>query len=171
MLMDETPTGIPWSVGATPSLACDLSWLLSVAARPTMQARYPQLAEVFSGREDLADRVRGFWGHETDETCFSEMQILAHHGGAFAETDPDALWEAIVGAVATVPLDLEIPSESPEERATYLERFRLLKESPALVASLPRPPEGGMGTGERHVATGPAPASGGRLPSSDPVRA
>ncbi len=62
MFIDETPARDPWSVGSTPSLACDLSWLLSVAARPTMRTRYPQLAEMFTGREDLADSVRGFWG-------------------------------------------------------------------------------------------------------------
>src|ERR1700722_19951635 len=136
MFLEETPVAAPWSVGATPSLACDLSWLLSVAARPAMQARYPQLAEIFSGREDLADRVRGFWGEGSEEN-FTEMQILAHQGGALGGTDPDALWEAITGAVATVPLDLDIPSESPEERATCLERLPLPKKPPSSAASNP----------------------------------
>jgi ArsR family transcriptional regulator len=122
-------------VAAAPSLACDLSWLLSVAARPSMQARYPQLAEMFNGREDLADCVRGFWGEGSEETGFAEMQVLANHAGAMTETDPCALWQAIERAVATVPLDLEIPSESPEERATYLDRFRSLRESPELLRS------------------------------------
>ncbi len=120
---------------AAPSLACDLSWLLSVAARPSMQARYPQLAEMFNGREDLADCVRNFWNDDSEETCFTEMQVLAHHAGALGETDPDALWEAIETAVATVPLDLEMPSESPEEREIFLDRFRQLKESPELLRS------------------------------------
>jgi ArsR family transcriptional regulator, cadmium/lead-responsive transcriptional repressor len=135
MFMEEPSPRAPWSVSATPSLACDLSWLLHVAARPTMQARYPQLAEMFTGREDLADRVRRFWGDGPEECSFTEMQVLAHHGGALTTTDPEALWTAIERAVATVPLDLDLPSESPEERATYLERFRLLKEAPTLVAS------------------------------------
>ena len=130
---EDTPSARRTSVTASPSLASDLSWLLSVAARPSMQARYPQLAEMFSGREDLADRVRGFWGEGSEETCFSEMQILAHHAGALTETDPDALWGAIESAVATVPLDLEMPSEDPGERRTYLDRFRQLRESPELV--------------------------------------
>ena len=98
-----------------------------------MQARYPQLAEMFDGREDLADRVRSFWGEGSEETCFGEMQILAHHGGALAETDPDVLWRAIESAVATVPLDLDMPSEDPSERATYLDRFRRLRESSELM--------------------------------------
>ena len=79
--------------------------------------------------------MRGFWGEGSEGTCFTEMQVLAHHGGALDETDPDALWRAIEGAVASVPLDLDIPSESPEERETYMQRFGMLKESPELVES------------------------------------
>ncbi len=135
MLTEGTAPQTSRSVAAAPSLACDLSWLLSVAARPSMQARYPQLAEMFNGREDLADCVRGFWGEGSEETGFAEMQVLAHHAGAMTETDPGALWQAIERAVATVPLDLEIPSESAEERATYLDRFRSLRESPELLRS------------------------------------
>jgi DNA-binding transcriptional ArsR family regulator len=99
-----------------------------------MQARYPQLAEMFNGREDLTDRVRGFWADGSEETCFEEMQILAHHAGATTETDPEALWQAIERAVATVPLDrLDMPSEEPEAREVYRERFRQLKNSPELL--------------------------------------
>ncbi len=98
-----------------------------------MQVRYPQLAEMFNGREDLADRVRGFWGGGSEEACFTEMQILAHHGGALTETDPDVLWRAIETAVATVPLDLDMPSECSDEREIYLDRCRQLRESPELL--------------------------------------
>ena len=170
MFTEETAAPDPASVTASPSLACDLSWLLSVAARPSMQARYPQLAEMFNGREDLADRVRGFWGEGSEETCFTEMQILAHHAGALAETDPDALWQAIESAVATVPLDLDMPSEDPAERETYLDRFRQLRESPELVRVVPRPPEGGLGAGRRHVAAGAARHRGGRASCRRAVR-
>ena len=135
MFTDEPVQASKRSVTASPSLACDLSWLVSVAARPSMQARYPQLAEMFSGREDLADRVRNFWRGEPDEICFTEMQVLAHHAGALGETSPDALWEAIERAVATVPLGLDMASESPAERETFVDRFRKLKESPELVRS------------------------------------
>ena len=73
------------AVSAAPSLATDLSWLLSVAARPSMQARYPKLAEMFKGREDLADRVRSFWNDSSEEICFTEMQVLAQHAGAVGD--------------------------------------------------------------------------------------
>jgi DNA-binding transcriptional ArsR family regulator len=90
---------------------------------------------MLDGREDLADRVRGFWGEDSEEVGFAEMQVLAHHAGALAETDPEAVWRAIEHSVATVPLDMEMPSESPEERAVYLDRLRQLRDSPALLAS------------------------------------
>jgi DNA-binding transcriptional ArsR family regulator len=122
-------------VTATPSLATDLSWLLSVAARPSMQARYPQLAEMFDGREALVDRVKNFWDDGSDEICFTEMQALAHAAGALGETDPDALWPALEGAVATVPVDLAMPSESAHDLAIFRDRFRRLKESPDLLQS------------------------------------
>lgn len=134
MFTDE-PIGRPQqpSVTSSASLSADLSWLLSVAARPSMQAKYPKLAEMFHGREDLAERIRNFWDDGSQEMCFTEMQVLVHHGGGTCETDPEAVWRAIENAVVTVPVELEMPSESPEELAIYVARFRKLKESPELV--------------------------------------
>ncbi len=123
------------TVSAAPSLASDLSWLLCVAAQPSMQARYPVLAEIFDGREELADRVREFWNDGSQESCFAEMQVLAHHAGAFAENDAETLWRAIEHAVATVPLDLDMPSEDPAELDVYRTRFARLRNSPELLAS------------------------------------
>ena len=135
MFTEEASGARTKAVRATPSLATDLSWLLSVAARPSMQARYPKLAEMFKGREDLADRVRTFWSDSPEEMCFSEMQVLVQHAGAVSATDADELWAAIEEAVATVPLDLSMPSESPEDREIFLDRFRRLRESPELLRS------------------------------------
>src|SRR5271165_1445263 len=95
MFTEESAPPISRSATAAPSLACDLSWLLCVAARPSMQARYPQLAEMFDGREDLAASVRNFWGEGSEEIGFTEMQVLAQHAGAVHETDPATFWRAI----------------------------------------------------------------------------
>jgi DNA-binding transcriptional ArsR family regulator len=135
-MFTEATGRIAKQVTATPSLVTDLSWLLHVAAGPSMQAKYPKLAEMFEGREDLADRVRNFWNDSSpQEDCFTEMQVLAQHADAVGVTDPDVLWSAIEKAVATVPLDLEMPSESPADREIFLRRLRRLRESPALVRS------------------------------------
>jgi len=98
-----------------------------------MRDRYPQLAAIFSGREDLSERVRTFWGDGAEEVGFTEMHILSHYAGALYLRDADALWRALERGVATVPLELDVASESPEEIAVYRDRFRRLKESPALV--------------------------------------
>ena len=134
MFTEETTSRSAMRVTASPSLASDLSWLLSVAARPSMQARYPKLAEMFKGREDLADRVRTFWEDSAEEMCFSEIQVLAQHGGEVSSTDPDELWAGIERAVATIPLDLSMPSESPEDREIFLDRFSCEKRLAAAYA-------------------------------------
>ncbi len=131
----EAPAPARDAATAAPSLASDLSWLLSVAARPALQARYPQLAEIFDGREHLAERIRTFWEDGSEEMCFTEMQVLAHHGAALTGTDPEALWAALESAVGSMPPELDMPSESPEERAVYLARLARLKGSHRLLRS------------------------------------
>ena len=80
------------------------------------------------------------------------MQVLVHHGGATCDTDPEAVWQAIESAVATVPLDLDMPSEYPEELDIFVGRFRMLKEDPAARARVRRPAQGGVGSRERRLA-------------------
>jgi ArsR family transcriptional regulator len=116
-----------------PSLACDLSWVLSVAAKPSCDVNELR-SQSFDGREELKERVRAFWADGPVDTCFTEMQVLAHHGGAICETQPEALWAAIAAAVATCPLDLGLESESPSDRQRFLNRIARLKESPELLA-------------------------------------
>jgi len=100
-----------------------------------MQARYPQLAGIFDGRAALVSRVQGFWGDGAIETCFTELQVLANQGGALTGTDAGALWDAIESAVPSVSLELDLPSEAPEDVALYVQRLQRLKQSPELLAS------------------------------------
>jgi DNA-binding transcriptional ArsR family regulator len=136
MTMDEPVTTHPHRTLLTaPSLATDLSWVLSVAVHPQWRPKFPTVSEFLSQREDLAERVRTFWSDAGDETCFTEMQVLAHHAGALGETSPAAFWAALEGAIATVPTDIALESESPEERLVFLSRLERLKASPALFRS------------------------------------
>jgi DNA-binding transcriptional ArsR family regulator len=120
---------------SAPSLVCDLSWLISVALRPSWRPTFPLVSELLVDREELVERVRSFWGDSGPEICFTEMQVLAHHAGALGERSPVALWAALEGAVATVPTDLGLESETPEDRALFIERLERLKASPELVRS------------------------------------
>ena len=136
MLTEESTGPRTKVVTAAASLVSDLSWLFHRGRPPLHAARYPKLAEMFKGREDLADRVRNFWNDcSAEESCFTEMQVLAQHADAVGVTEPDVLWSAIEQAAATVPLDLQMPSESPEDRELYLRRLGRLRESPTLLRS------------------------------------
>ena len=146
MFSTEPSTAVERSVTAAPSLASDLSWLLLSAASPSRRARYLEQVDanpspasmcggaaiVFNDRPDLAERVRTFWDDDGDETSFTEMHILAYYSGALYATDPEILWEALEQAIPSVPLDLDVQSESPEDLVVFSERFRRLKESPEL---------------------------------------
>jgi ArsR family transcriptional regulator len=122
---------------SAPSLAIDLSWVLSVAVRPDWRPKFPTVSEFLARREDIAEGVRTFWGDSEGESerCFTEMQVLAHHAGALAETSPRALWEALQEALATVPTDIGLESETPDDRLVFLARLERLKSSPTLFRS------------------------------------
>ena len=136
MTMDEPLVQTPQrTILSAPSLAIDLSWVISVAVRPGWRPKFPTVAQHLDGREDLVERVRSFWSDAGRDTCFTEMQVLAHHAGALEETSPPALWAALEGAISTVPTDLGLESESPEDRLIFLARLERLKESPTLFRS------------------------------------
>lgn len=144
----ESTPPVP-SVRAAPSVASDLAWLLLTAASPSVRTRYLErftpnpspasmsggAAIVFDDRADLAERVRTFWNDTDGETTFTEMHILAYYSGALYATDPDELWASLQQALHTVPLDLDVASESAEDLALFSDRLRRLKESPALARS------------------------------------
>src|SRR6202046_5046943 len=123
------------TIQSSPSLAIDLSWILSVAVRPHWRPTFPTVAEHLAQREELSERVRTFWSDTPEGLCFTEMQVLAHHAGALGVTSADELWAALEGAIATVPTDIALESESPEERRIFLQRLEQLKASPELFRS------------------------------------
>ena len=136
MTMDEpVAPSLRRTLLSAPSLAMDLSWVISVAVRPQWRPKFPAVFEHLAGREELVERVRTFWSDCDHDTCFTEMQVLAHHAGALEETSPPALWAALEGAIATVPTDIALESESPEDRLIFLGRLERLKESPTLFRS------------------------------------
>jgi ArsR family transcriptional regulator len=135
MTMDQPGPSVTRTFLSAPSLACDLSWVLTVAQQPSRRPSFPFVSELLEGREALVRRVRAFWAGCSPETCFHEMQVLAHHAGALGETSPEALWDALEGALATVPTDIGLESETPEDRAVFLRRLQLLKDSPSLFGS------------------------------------
>ncbi len=114
-----------------PSLACDLSWLIHVATRPSWRPRFPTLSDLFDTRPDLVERVGQFWPGQSD-LCFTEMLCLVQHAGMLGETNPEALWAGMRAAVETAPTDLPLESEDPDERLIFLDRLQQFKDFPEL---------------------------------------
>jgi DNA-binding transcriptional ArsR family regulator len=120
---------------SAPSMACDLTWILWVALMPSSATSVPLASELLAPHPELAERIRAFWADSGPPTCFTEIQVLAHHAGALGETSPAAFWAALEGAVTTVPTDLPLESESAPDRAIFNDRLRQLQRSPDLVRS------------------------------------
>jgi DNA-binding transcriptional ArsR family regulator len=134
MTMEEREAGAPKPAYLSgPSLASDLTWILWYALKPEWRENHPLASDLLSGHEDLIERICSFWADLGPGLCFTEVQILAHHGGALGEASPTALWRALEAAVATVPSDLGLESESAEDRAVFLGRLERLRSSPELL--------------------------------------
>ena len=123
-----TRNGLAWS----PISPGSCTWPPALPCRPGIRS-WPRCSR--DGKTSQTASAPSGTTAPRRSACFTEMQVLAQHADAVSVTDPDVLWSAIEEAVATVPLDLEMPSETPEDRAMYLDRLRRLRESPALLRS------------------------------------
>jgi DNA-binding transcriptional ArsR family regulator len=122
------------NIESGPSLVVELSWILSGAVRPSWRQLYPHFDAAYSGREDVAERVRAFWKDGNVDTCFGEVTVVGHHAGVLEATEPDQVWAALAAAIPTLPTDLGLESETPEVREILIDRVRQLRESPARAA-------------------------------------
>jgi DNA-binding transcriptional ArsR family regulator len=110
-----------------PSLALELDWTVHGCMWPKLRGAYPVLERLYSERPDLEQSVRGFW--PDDMKCFAEVGILAHHAGALELTDFPALRGAVEATVESLPDDLTLASETPENRSAILARLAVLRDS------------------------------------------
>jgi DNA-binding transcriptional ArsR family regulator len=134
MTMEEREAGATKPALLTsPSLVSDLTWVLWYAMKPERRENHPLASGLLAGHEDLIERICSFWADLGPGLCFTEAQVLAHHAGALGESSPTAVWGAIETAVATVPTDLGLESESAEDRAIILQRLERLRSSPELL--------------------------------------
>jgi len=113
-----------------PSLALELDWAVHGASSEDLRAAHPELRRLYTDRPELGERLRRFW--EDGVTCRPELDVLAHHAGALEETSFAGLRAAIEANLATLPAELPLTSETPEDRAAILARLGALRQSPKL---------------------------------------
>jgi ArsR family transcriptional regulator len=114
-----------------PSLVLDLSWCVHAATSDQLREAHPVLHRLYRDRPELRDRLLAFWS-DGGPTCFAEVEVMAHHAGAIETTDFPTLRQRIESALATFPLDMELASETPGDRAAILDRAARLQQSAEL---------------------------------------
>ena len=147
----------------------DLSWLLSVAARPSMQARYPQAGRDLQRprrpggpRPRLLGRRRG-----GDVLRRDAGPGPARRRGAFDAIRTLRALACHRGAVATVPLGPRPALREPRGSGDCSSIASAGSENPPTrCASYLDLLAGRLGSCRRHVATGAAPHRRGRSPRS-----
>ncbi len=118
---------------AEPSLAVDLSWALHAAFHPAHRGRHQALGALYQEHPSLATRIAEFWSGDATTAgpdCMAELEILTWHAGALAVTDLAELLAALEAAAPSVPTELRLRSESPEDRAAFCRRLAVLRRTP-----------------------------------------
>jgi ArsR family transcriptional regulator len=110
-----------------PSLALDLSWAIHAGWNLPLQAAQPALGTVYGEHPELAERARGFW--DDGLGCYSELEVLATWAEALEVVDFPTLLSMLSGAVASMPLDLALESETDRDRDIILGRLAELRRS------------------------------------------
>jgi DNA-binding transcriptional ArsR family regulator len=128
MQIAETDATTPGRVEVIgPSLMLDLSWCIHAAYSSYLREAHPILDTLYGQNHELRARVQNFWSDGM--SCFAEAEVLAHHAEALEATDFSILRPRLEAAVATVPLDLTLESETPEDRSKILNRLAQLQRS------------------------------------------
>jgi len=125
---EERPAGPGTVTVLGPSLAFDLTWSVHGAASTYLRAAHPVLERAYLDDPTLADRIGAMW--DDGLGCFSEFDVLTWMAGVAGATDLDTVLEGVAGVIGSVPLDLPLGSETPQDRAAILRRLAALADSP-----------------------------------------
>jgi len=119
------------------SVAIELEWVLASAQREEFRRDHPVLAAVYGADPGLAERVGGMWDGDEALSCtgFTELVLIAHHGGVLFSTTPEDLLDPLEDLCAAAPADtrnLPLTSETEEDRAAIRSRVARLRRSASL---------------------------------------
>jgi ArsR family transcriptional regulator, arsenate/arsenite/antimonite-responsive transcriptional repressor len=113
-----------------PSLPLDLSWCVHAAESAYLREAHPALGRLYSEHRELLDRVLSFWSDGAP--CCAEAQVIAHHAGALSVSDFPTFRTLAEATLGSIPLDLELRSETAEDRTRILARLGALQRSARL---------------------------------------
>jgi ArsR family transcriptional regulator len=141
-IFEQSQAASRQAVAVRPSVAIELEWVLHSAMRPDFRVDHPGLYALYDeGRPDLLEAVRSVWPDEdTSEAAaggwhgaFTELLLLAHHGGFLFGDDARPFLDALPELCATVPTsahDWPLTAETEVDRRLALQRLTRLRRSP-----------------------------------------
>ena len=135
----ERGEAVQHRVDVRPSVAIELEWLLHSALREDFRAEQPALHALYDvQRPDLLEVVRAMWADEGQAArspmygAFTELVLVAHHGGLLFGDDASALIAQLPDLCASVPSgtkDWPLAAETNEDRRIALQRLSRLRRS------------------------------------------
>lgn len=147
-ILEESDQAAPQRVAVRPSAAIELEWLLHSAVRKDFRVDHAALHALYDEeRPDLLEAVSAMWAgdtpagggaadHATDSPeappSFTELVLVARHGGLLFEEDPTVLLDALPDLCATVPTaakDWPLVAETERDRRVALHRLTRLRRS------------------------------------------
>ncbi len=138
-ILEESGQAVEPRVAVRGSAAIELEWVLHSAIREDFRADHPGLHALYDEeRPDLRDVVAGMWaddepaGGSRAQGAFTELVLVAHHGGLLFEQDAATLLAALPELCASVPAgakDWPLAAETEKDRRTALFRLSRLRRS------------------------------------------
>ncbi|MDA8315180.1 MAG: metalloregulator ArsR/SmtB family transcription factor [Actinomycetota bacterium] len=126
-------------VDVRPSVAIELEWLLHSALREDFRADHPALHALYEVQHpELLEVVHAMWADEGQTAkspmygAFTELVLVAHHGGLLFGDDASALLAGLPELCASVPSgakDWPLAAETSEDRRIALQRLSRLRRS------------------------------------------
>ncbi len=139
-VLDQPGEAARLRVTVQPSVALEIEWVLHSALREDFRADHRALHALYDvERPDLLEAVRTMWAEEDAAVdgqpsgAFTELVLLAHHGGLLFGDDASALLDALGDLCASVPAgakDWPLLAETDVERKIALHRLARLRRSP-----------------------------------------
>lgn len=117
-------------LGVHGSIAVEIDWALSAAHRSSKST--PSVLEaLYRDDPDLAHRVRTLWGPGETLTYpgYLELSVLAWAGGLLFSLDAEEFLSRLGELARSLPEDLPLESEKPEDRMALLRRLHVLRTS------------------------------------------
>jgi DNA-binding transcriptional ArsR family regulator len=138
-IFEEPERAVEPKVAVHGSAAIELEWLLHSAVREDFRVDHHALHALYDDeRPELRDAVQQLWADEEPDDAarapgaFTELVLVAHHGGLLFEEDPSKLLSALGRLCSTVPTGAShwpLVAETDVDRRTTLVRLARLRRS------------------------------------------